>query len=234
MKKKDLEIALREGVNLPDFKFTKIGDSMGFKRKQSWGSIYFSINASYFSPLSIKLRPSITTLFTVNRIESIIDFYYKSLGYESNRLTFTINVSGMFDENFFDIRNENDLQYAADRLNSFLTNTVLPSIEKFNSIAQIYSYAEAFSMSDLTNFYGSINIKRLVVRALVKDPYIDECIEMTKNLLTRNVSAYNDRIDSIFLANYDAFVIGLKELWETTTEDIDGLVYKRGDYGDAV
>ncbi|HCS19630.1 MAG TPA: hypothetical protein DIW47_03540 [Bacteroidetes bacterium] len=234
MKKKDLEIALQEAVNLPYFKFTKIGDSMGFKKKQSWGSVYLSINASYFSPVSIKLRPGITALFTVDRIESFIDFYFKPYGYESNRLTFTVYINGMFDENFFDIRNENELQYAVNRVNNFIINSVLPGIEKFDSVAQIYTYAEAFSMSDLTNFYGSINIKRLVVRAMVKDPFIDECIERTKNLLIHNASEYNDTLGAKFLANYDAFVIGLKELWDTTTEDIEGLVYKRGDYGDAV
>ncbi|HCS19632.1 MAG TPA: hypothetical protein DIW47_03550 [Bacteroidetes bacterium] len=234
MKKKDLEIALREGVILREFKFTKVRDSMGFKGKKSYGSVYLTINASYYSPVSISLRSSVTALFTVDKIESMIDLYYKPYGYESNRLTLIVGVNEMFEGNSFDIRNNYDLQFAIDNLNSFLANKVLPRIEKFNPIAKIYSYAEDGSLLDISRFYGGIIIKRLVVRAMVKDPFLDECIENTKKLLLSRVVEYSERESAMFLANYDAFVIGLKELWDTTTEDLEGLVYKRGDYGDAV
>jgi hypothetical protein len=128
-------------------------------------------------PNCIKLQP-ITVEIYFDEIENIFNNLLKD-NIELNQFGKRGSINKIFSNNKYfienirakKIENENDFKLIGINLNIFINEYVLPFINKYNNIIDIFLESEKMEMTDLIDFIEQpLPLRRMIIKKLSNDP----------------------------------------------------------------
>lgn len=198
--KKDLIGLIAEQLDLNDYKPISVGaGAFTLEKKETNGNVKRIFLPYNVYPGSFYLNEAISGNFSLFKVESILEKYYKK--YNLNYLLITIhNSSRRHDLSSIELTEKLDIDRLFPYLKEMIIEDILPFFERYQTVEQVYEQMEAMPVMKMSEFiFNPMPIRRTILKALVKEKGWEEyamgLLEYTRNKALKNPrSDYSNEI----------------------------------------